>query len=498
MSLERDFVLNGMLRHNYFPSQSETNEELPPVFTTRSFSRTVVEVLISGKTRPNNDFQGYDSVEFRLTRFNGVARKCSIPHPVAYANLATCIYENWSQLDFISENRSSLSRPRECSDGRLFKMSYEDDRQSTRLKIENSFGHRYLVHADISNFYPSIYSHAIPWALVGHKIAKKQRGWKYQSLWFNQLDEKVRLLKRGETQGIAIGPATSSIISELILAKVDEKLQMEFKYTRFIDDFTAFFETEDRARTFIRRLGEELTKYNLLLNLPKTKILPLPHAFKPDWISELKLSIPLGEGVTGSVAFAYISLALKLARETPDGSVLKYAVRCLVAKEFAAETGDRILRYLLNLSFFQPSFLPLLDRLFDANLSNGQRDYSRELRILAIEHAREHRSDAVVWILYFIHKCGFEIDESAATDIEISRDCLSLLLLYKFGNSNHKNRVIRFVNSLDRSDLYELDQYWVLLYELYRDNAISSPYPTEDAFEIMASQGVHFFSPLSA
>jgi sugar phosphate isomerase/epimerase len=101
---------------------------------------------------------------------------------------------------------------------------------------------------------------------VGFDHAKKHKPPEHKGEWFNQLDEKLRKIKRNETQGVAIGPGTSNILSEIILARVDAQLAKEFTYIRYIDDYTAYCETEEEAQKFIRRLGEELAKYKLLLN----------------------------------------------------------------------------------------------------------------------------------------------------------------------------------------------------------------------------------------
>ncbi|MFP3360814.1 RNA-directed DNA polymerase, partial [Planococcus sp. SIMBA_143] len=80
----------------------------------------------------------------------------------------------------------------------------------------------YRVRTDIANFYKSIYSHSLPWALIGIAEAKGNRG---SSHWYNKIDKATRISQRNETKGITIGPATSSILSEIILFPVDAHLR---------------------------------------------------------------------------------------------------------------------------------------------------------------------------------------------------------------------------------------------------------------------------------
>ena len=48
------------------------------------------------------------------------------------------------------------------------------------------------------------------------------------------------------------------------------------------------------------------------------------------------------------------------------------------------------------------------------------------------------------------------------------------------------------MNQLDKTDLYLLDRYWLLLYHLYCGEKIDNPYETDDCFELMKSAGVNF------
>lgn len=495
MSVEGDFVLRALLQHNFFPTQKKSKEELPPVFSSESFTPEVAKKVVAGKARKADGYQGYDAVEYKLTRFNGVARTCSIPHPMAHAQLALCIHEHWDKLDYIANNKISMIRPREHNDGRVIIMDYEKSFEKTRRNLVKSFGRRFIVHTDISNFFPSVYTHAIPWATVGFPHAKQHKPPKYKAEWFNVLDERVRLTKRNETQGVAIGPATSNIVSEAILARVDEELAGKFVYTRFIDDYTAYCATEDEAQDFVRRLAEELAKYKLLLNVRKTEVIPLPRALAADWVAELSFALPKGDVVSAYDAVNYLNLAVRLAQQSPDGSVLKYALKTLLGRKLGFMTDVDVLRYALNLSFHQPVLLPLLEKLFESSMFLGIFFHAEELKRLAHEHARMRRSDAMSWALYFHNRFDVSIDDACADEVVACRDCVPLLLLYLSGEVKHQTRVVDFVKGLDPSDLYELDQYWLLLYQLFFDKVIAAPYGDENAFEVLVAEGVSFVVP---
>ncbi len=216
-------VLTALLQQNYLPQEKREREDLPPVFSTVSFSEKAARSLVSAN---NNEFnkrvkQGYDAVEYKLTRFNGAARILSIPHPIAYANLAISIADNWTEFIYTMKSENSKVVPTFHPDGRILIMDYENKLTKARDLGELSFGQRYIVRTDISSCFPSIYSHSIPWALVGLEKAKRDRSPKQ---WFNQIDKAVQATKRNESHGVAIGPETSHILAEAILARVDEEM----------------------------------------------------------------------------------------------------------------------------------------------------------------------------------------------------------------------------------------------------------------------------------
>lgn len=52
-------------------------------------------------------------------------------------------------------------------------MNYEKYPEDLDPTINVLLGNRYMIKTDISNCFPSMYSHALSWALVGKSEAKK-------------------------------------------------------------------------------------------------------------------------------------------------------------------------------------------------------------------------------------------------------------------------------------------------------------------------------------
>jgi len=274
MAVDSDFLLTALLCHNYLPTSKREREELPPNFSSSTFTPDIAKKLANAKVQ-RDGWKGFDQIEFRLTRFNTAGRWLSIPHPLPHAKLCLMLAEHWEKFVRILNNTHSNIKPQRFEDGRVIVMNgYSDSSEKTGKYLSHSFGNRYVVHADISNFFPSIYCHAIPWALVGFKDAKEKSGREHRDEWFNQIDACARSTRRSETQGVAIGPATSNIIGEIILGRVDEALAenggVGSNFSRYIDDYSYYCKTEQEALNFLHSLECELAKFKLHLNVKKT------------------------------------------------------------------------------------------------------------------------------------------------------------------------------------------------------------------------------------
>jgi hypothetical protein len=327
------FIHEGLLRQNYLPAQRRKREELPSVFSSESFTPTAASPLLGLK--PKGKTKGFDLVEYRATKFNAVSRSYAIPHPVGYAQLANCIAENWAEIEPFQRSHVSRIRPRQHADGRLIIMDYDTfTTRATRVR-GLAFGKRYVVRADVATCFPSIYTHAIPWAVVGHSAAKSVT----KGGWHNDLDFHARRIARDETQGIPIGPGSSNIIAEIILSVIDKNLEGEFKFargvgingmSRYIDDYSLYCDSFDEAERFIFRLEQELNSFKLRLNSRKTSIASPVAPFGDQWAVELSLRLPpKGASVDAYKCTNFIEFAASLAARHPEGSVLKYAANAL-------------------------------------------------------------------------------------------------------------------------------------------------------------------------
>lgn len=476
MPVDKDYLYDALLAHNYLPMVKEHRDETPSLFSTESFSATAGDEIAALFDKLGNHHarrkDGFDQIEYRTTRFNNVVRLMHIPHPMPYAHLCQQLRESWHEvtLNRICDNPNSKVKPEQHEDGRLFKSDDYEDRPTGRVVVmgredgvseavallSDSAGKFYFVEADISSCFPTIYSHAIPWALVGHDVSKQNRG---PGLWYNQIDKRQRTLKRCETLGIPVGPATSNIACEVVLYPVDESLRSKgYVFTRHIDDYRCYCETRERAEEFVRDLERELSRYLLGLNAKKVKIEPLPRPTVSPWVLDIRSRLP-GRWASDRQVLDCLDYAVSLNRMEPDGSVVKYAVRALSSK-LTTDSRRVFARYGVNLAVHVPVVLPILCEV--ASRPGAEFD-AGHLSVLLNRQVQYRRSDAVGWAVCLHGLADIPIAAPDAQAIVDSRDCMSMAALLAL--QQHVVLVKGFVATLPAMDNYAMDQYWLLIHE---------------------------------
>lgn len=142
--------------------------------------------------------------------------------------------------------------------------------------IELSLEYEYVLHADISDCYGSIYTHSIPWALHTRPIAKAKR--KRSELLGNEIDGAIQDMREGQTNGIPQGSVVMDFIAEMVLGYADELLAKrlhdagvtEYHILRYRDDYRVFVNNPELGELILRTLTEVLIDLGLKLNGSKT------------------------------------------------------------------------------------------------------------------------------------------------------------------------------------------------------------------------------------
>ena len=366
--ISADELYDGFLGYGLFA------EKLPPVFTSLPF-------LNYCKTQPGFKKEDQDYISFKSMRNINIPRLMGIPVPFQYEGLCSTLRKYWPDLlqhfqsntaaHYYKVSRIHIRKMFDIDSNNakpvLFEMNYKnwrnDGSPENDLLVTNLKASKYVVHADISTCFPSIYSHALPWALVGKDIAKADRS---QRKWYNKIDKACQHIKNGETHGLIIGPHVSNLLAEIILVVVDKRLwDNGFRFFRNIDDYDCYVNSYEEAQNFLNILEYELRQFDLPINHKKTKIEELPISSTAHWIHKLN-AVPMVASY-GKTSYRevnnYLDVAITLAEQIDDSAVLKYGIKALAGLESITNNGEAVAaKRIMHLSIIYPYLLPLMDR----------------------------------------------------------------------------------------------------------------------------------------
>lgn len=139
-----------------------------------------------------------------------------------------------------------------------------------------------MVQIDVSKCFDSIYTHSLPWAVLGKDQTKFSLE-ESKGTFGGHFDALMQNLNHKETNGIVIGPEFSRIFAEIILQSVDAELlkqlaeganlihKVNYEIFRYVDDFFVFYNEESTQLKIFEALQEILKGKKLSINTAKIK-----------------------------------------------------------------------------------------------------------------------------------------------------------------------------------------------------------------------------------
>lgn len=469
--ISKDYLYEALLGYGLF------SDKLPPCFSSHAFYEYCRKKKNNFSSR-RTDYISYDNI-----RNINIPRSLGIPTPMSYNNLCKCPSDHWDKIVnhfevCTNSQRHKVSRihvRRMKGRKHIFEMNYPDWKIDENPEPELLIGKKYAVKADISACFPSIYTHAIAWALVGRKEAKANRN----NCWYNQLDQKCRYTSCGETNGILIGPHTSNIISEIILCKIDSVLAAKYRYIRNIDDYTAYVESEEEANQFLIDLQRELGKFKLSLNHKKTKILRLLLASTEYWVRKIQSFSLLTSynKVDYRNCQLYLDFAIETAdRENNNAAVLKYAIKVLSNMPLTENARKYEIQSVFHLVLLFPYIVPLLEKYVFEQCGVEKKSIQNLAGKIYTEYMPQRAFEAVSYAIYWCLKYKLTVEEIDVHKILDSDDCILMLLAYKYfvWKKDVKAYLLlkEYAEELAKSN-DELERYWLFVYEVCSQDVLS-------------------------
>ncbi len=280
-------------QNHFLESKNYCSFDLPKYFdfeplllsVHKEFNGKALSVFKQGNPSHYDDIN-YDIFDNKDGRY--AWRPLQLIHPVLYVSLVHQITDkdNW---DFIRERFDFFAQDNkiECVSIPRVSLTKESDKAEQVLNwwhkieqrsLEVALDYKYLTHTDITDCYGAIYTHSVAWALHDKKHMKKNKDDK--SLIGNIIDEHLRSMSHGQTNGIPQGSALMDFIAEMVLGYADslllEKISkddriQDYKILRYRDDYRIFTNNPRDGEYILKYLTEIMIDLGLKLSVEKTK-----------------------------------------------------------------------------------------------------------------------------------------------------------------------------------------------------------------------------------
>lgn len=493
-------TLDTLCAHGFLP------KELPPQFSSLSLGRFLVASAGILPAPLQNSTRLSDTAVHSLARFGVQRRSLGIPNPIAFSKLASCLVANWPILTAaFSSSVYSETKPadRPGPDRPFDRTDAFGTRSFVRARIRSTA--RYLVTADVSRFYHSLYTHSIPWALHTKPAAKANRT---QALLGNQIDLLVRNGQDSQSVGIPVGPDTSLVLAETVLAQVDELLVARgiINGFRVIDDYEIGTQTLGEAEQAIAELQSSLSEYELHLNGAKTKIQELPMPLESPWRSRITaFALPTAPRSHSRGVIQFFDRAFEQARLFPEDPVVSYSVQ--FAAGFPLDPGARQCyeQLLLQCSLVEPASLryviPELVRLAAGGFALDVRRLEEVLNGAITRHGPLGHGSEVAWAITGLMQANLPLSGDAvraASRMADSVVALCVLDASRRGLVSGAPNFASFASCMTTDDLF--GKQWLLAYEANVKGWLASTgaadhVSADPAFSVLKAAGVSFYEP---
>ena len=458
-----------------------------------------------------------EPLSFNMSRFseNGKRRIIHIPEFGAYINAVKYMNENdlIKEIILLSNDKHSFS-PILNEDGELSRHEREygkqiplsDDEQdacvSTYLpnvikKLNLARGAVGILKLDISSFYQSYYTHLTPCLKLGYENTmdafKRFRANQSDPLIpacysiYLDLDKKIRSMNGDRTNGLLTGITISRLLSEAILARIDEEIEKEsIRFVRYVDDYEIFiydFKEIPKTQNIISSI---LKKYFFSINYEKMEYVSFPYYVVKN-LEDIYCK-SMSKKMRSDDIVELFNTFFDLETEGVKGAV-RYLIKSLDAVETDPNKTPFVNKtlysdYLINVLTNEPRSLVKVCELIISSkniLRLGENDIAL-IESLLKKHIMDNNHLEALWLLYLRRILTTKRLKAELSKLIINSDNeLAIIVLLEEYKSSLSAQMISQIIAKAKS--------WLLLYQLYYHDIISDD-------EFSTNSGIHHSLPL--
>lgn len=466
-------IYRTLLARGYFP------KELPPAFSPEEFSKYATTQkgrrVLAGYIPAEGFTEG---VRYQLAVPGYVIRQLQIPHPASFSELAGLTSKHFRRLlKKAGQSKFSKSRPVYTGTSQRAIRSLFKPSNLARERVASRAGGSYLLKLDVSQFYPSLYTHAIGWAI--DPTLRHKANWQSKGLLGKKIDQCMMNLQRKISQGIPIGNDISYLLAEIVLSQVDRALKVApDRAYRWFDDYEISCDTREQAESIQARLRGELSKFRLRANPLKSSIVELPRPAQEEWQQALlgasKLSLRRAEAMV-----AFFDTAFRLRETNPESPVLLYALGLLFSiacpeSHVAGVVQSGVTQAILSEPGVAQKAYSLLTYWYLNGLALDRRLLTRTIDQVLLRHKATGVTSDVCWALAFCVEQNLSLSREAARVLsECDDDCILIQALHCHAigllpKGFSKGKIADALRQIDLDG-----EHWLLGYEALRHGFMS-------------------------
>lgn len=381
-------------------------------------------------------------VRYSGTKHDGSRRFFGTPNIITYFHVSSFVWRNWGKFqDNFTLSPYSIGVPEIMDEDEDRAIKVPSLSELSKHTSKNLRYAPFVLKADIAQCFPSLYTHSIPWAAHGIEESKDDTDHESKQMIFNALDFFVRNGQRGNTRGVLVGPDAYRLIAEFVLCRIDNEIQKAVGdkivgAVRHVDDYYIGLRTEHEAESVLSHLRMVLAEYELHLNDHKTAIFSSLEPINDLWAQRLRDHMPSSQFdvYNEDRLERAISEAVETARSVKSDSPLKILMRSFDnAGIYNTDEWDFVEQNLQRIIQKHPHSLDyaclLVAKRFALGKSvdaQGWTDVAEIIikRGLALDHDHE-----VLWMLWLLLVCDFEIDHDMVAELAKSRNAHTRALL---------------------------------------------------------------------